>query len=165
MRTRVGMTVSSQRRRSRFTSRITTSAPRPAAINAALIPAVPPPTTSTRPGKHAGDTAEQHPFSAARGAEVEAADERAHAAGDLAHGFEQGQAALLHDRFIGEAGGARGEQRLGERAVRREVQVSEEGQLGPQVSVFVRQRLLHLHDEGADQASAAVGTRVAPASA
>src|SRR5438034_1126933 len=46
--------MSRKRIRSRSTSRIVTSAPRPVAIRAALMPAAPPPRTTTRPGKTPG---------------------------------------------------------------------------------------------------------------
>ena len=75
------------------------------------------------------------------------AHQHAHAPGDLAHGFEQRQTAVHLDGFIGDAGGPRFHQRLGERLAGGEVQIGEENLAGPQQGQFDGQRFLDLDDE------------------
>ena len=48
-------------------SRMVTSAPRPRAIAAALVPATPAPRTTTLAGRDAGHAAQQHALAAGRG--------------------------------------------------------------------------------------------------
>ena len=66
-------------------------------------------------GQHPGHTTEQHPLAAVVFREEISADEDGHPAGDFAHRFEQGQAAIHLDRFISDAGCTRRNQALGER--------------------------------------------------
>ena len=87
--------------------------------------------------QHARHAAEQHAAAAVVLSQEIAAHEHAHAPGDLAHRLEQRQAAVHLDGFVGDAGDARSQQRLGQRPARGEVQVGEEDLPGPQQGVFV----------------------------
>lgn len=98
-------------------------------------------------GQNAGHAAEQSAGAAPVFGEEVAADEHGHAAGDFAHGFEEGEAAFDLDVFIGEGGAAGGEEGGGEIPVGGEVEVGEEKLAGAEERVFGGEGFFDLHDE------------------
>ncbi len=99
-------------------------------------------------GGDAGDAAEEQAAAAVRPFEILGADLDGHAPGDFAHGREQGERAVVFDDgFVGDAGGLGGEQLLGELGQRRQVQIGEQGEAGPEVIVFGGLRLFDFDDE------------------
>ena len=76
-----------------------------------------------------------------------AADEDRHAAGDLAHRFEQRQAAVDLDGFVGNGGHTGFQKSLGQRPVCGEVQIREENLTRAQQGIFLGKGLLDLHDQ------------------
>src|ERR1700761_6444847 len=101
--------LSSSRRRSIERSRTVTSAPRPAAIRAALAPTMPPPITSTLPAATPGTPPRRTPEPPAGRPSMKA------------------PAGGVGDRLVGDAGRAGVDQALGQLGVGRQVQVGEEG--------------------------------------
>ena len=61
-------------------------------MRAALVPATPPPITTTLGRRHAGDAAQQDAGAALLALQAVRADLHGHAAGDLAHRRQQRQA-------------------------------------------------------------------------
>jgi hypothetical protein len=114
-------------------------------MRAAWLPATPPPSTTTRAGGH---PAQQQPLAGLRLHQAPRRHRHGHAPGDLAHRRQQRQAAIGRgDGLVGDGGAARGQQRLGQRPVGREVQVGEQGLARLQPPAFHRLRLLDLDDE------------------
>ena len=94
-------------------------------MRAALTPELPPPMHDHLARQHPRHAAEQHARAAlVFGQEISADDDR-HAPGDLAHRFEQRQAAVHLDGFVGDAGRAALREGFGQRPVRGEVQIGE----------------------------------------
>ena len=79
--------------------------------------------------------------------EMVGADHGGHAPGDLAHRLEERQALVDLDGFVGDRRAAGPDERFGERAVRREMQVGEKNVLGTKPRHLLGLRLLHLRDE------------------
>ena len=100
----------------------------------------------TLPG-HAGHAAQQHAGAPVVLGEAIRADHHGHAAGNLAHRLEQGQAAVDFDRLVGESRHAARKHRLGERFVRRQMQVGEKNLTPSQQGDLLRLGLLDLDDE------------------
>jgi hypothetical protein len=75
------------------------------------------------PGNTPRYAAEQHAAAAKVFRQKISAHQHGHAARDFAHGFEQGQAAVDLDSFVGERGNARLHQRLHDGLVGGEMQV------------------------------------------
>ena len=114
---------------------------------------------------HAGGPAEQHAPTAVVAFEEVGADLHAHAAGDLAHGGEEGQRAVgqLHG-LVGDGRDAAVDERLGHRRVGGEVEVGEQHQTGPEVPELGASGSFTLQTSPArSHTSAAVATIVAPA--
>ena len=96
-------------------------------------------------GRNAGNAAQQHAASSVFLLQIGRANLHAHAAGDLAHGGEQGKrAAAVAHRLVGDAGDFVGQQRVGEGARRRQVQVGEDHQALAEVPVLLLDGLLDL---------------------
>ena len=84
-----------------------TSASRPIAMRAALVPTTPPPSTTHLGRRHAGHAAEQHAAAALRDLQAMRAGLDGHASGHFAHRRQQRQtAARIRHRLIGDADGA-----------------------------------------------------------
>src|SRR5579883_2340376 len=99
-------------------------------------------------GRHAGDAAEQNAAATVRAFEVLRAHLHGHAAGDFAHRREKRQRAVrLQDGFVGDAGDAGIDHRLGEFGQRREVEIGEEDEVAAEETVFGRLRLFDFGDE------------------
>jgi hypothetical protein len=90
----------------------------------------------------------------------------AHPPCHLAHGSEQGEPALfIAQRFVGHAGGSAGQHGLGEFAASREMKIGEDDWPGRSEVVFLKLRLLYLHEQvGPSKISAASTTVPLPAS-
>ena len=98
--------------------------------------------------RHAGHAAEQHAAPALLHLQAMRAGLDRHAAGDLAHGRQQRQAAArARHRLVGDGRDARGHQGLGLLGVGGEVQVGEERLALAQHGAFGGLRLLHLDDQ------------------
>src|SRR5690606_4779781 len=94
-------------------------------------------------GADAGYAPQQHAAAAVRPFEEVSPHLRRHAAGDLAHGREQRQAAAVElHRLVGDGGGAGSQERIGQGFVGGEVQVGEEDEVIAQVAVLGGDRLL-----------------------
>ena len=78
------------------------------------------------PRQHARHAAQQHAAAAIVFGQKIAAHQHRHAPGDLAHRLQQRQPAVHFDRFVGDARHAGFHQRLRQRPVGRQVQVSEQ---------------------------------------
>ena len=69
------------------------------------------------------------------------------ASGDLGHGRQQGQGAGIgRHRLIGDGGDPTGEELIGQRPVRRQVEVGEQDEVRAQEGVLALDRLLDLED-------------------
>ena len=75
--------------------------------------------------QHARHAAEQDALAAVGLGQKMAADDDRHAPRDFAHRFEQRQAVIARDRFVGDGGHARFQQRVGQFAVRGEMEIGE----------------------------------------
>src|SRR5213594_4210748 len=139
------------RSRSRFTSRIETSAPSPTAVLAALSPAVPGPEDHDVARRDARHARQEDTAAAVRPAEIEGPLLDGEAARNLAHRREQWEAPVgALDRLVRDRDGARVAERAGQLGRRRQVEVREEDLAGPEALAFRGQRLLHLeHQLGA----------------
>ena len=99
-------------------------------------------------GADARDATEQEPAAAERLLEEVRAGLRGEAACDLAHRREQGQLSLLGlDGLVGDCTDAARDQGVGERTVRREVEVGEQDEPLAQVPILGGDRLLDLQQE------------------
>ncbi|MNZ44128.1 hypothetical protein D3C78_617520 [compost metagenome] len=98
--------------------------------------------------RHPRHAAEQHAPSATGLLQTMGADLDRHAPGHLRHRRQQRQApAGVGDRLVGDAAGAAGQQLVGLRPIRGQVQVGEQGVLRAQVDALGGQRLLDLDDQ------------------
>jgi hypothetical protein len=71
-----------------------------------------------------------------------------HAPGDFAHGREQRQGSIASRHgFVGDRGGARGQQRVGLRGIGRQVEIGEQGLIRAQSATFLQLRLLYFQHE------------------
>ena len=142
---------STHRSRSRLRSKSRTSASMPCAIHAAFHPTLPAPITTTRAGRTPGappSSTPRPPWARSRKCEPTWGAIRP---GDLAHRREEGKRAgvELH-RLVGDADDTVLEQRVGDLGVRREVEIGEEHEPGPEVGELFGLRLLDLqHEAGA----------------
>ena len=109
---------------------------------------MPPPRTTTSPGRDAGNAAEEDAAAAERLLEEVRPDLDREAARDLAHRREQRQAAVVGlDGLVGDAGDAALDERARQRLVGGDVEVREEDEPLAQAAVLGRDRLLHLEQE------------------
>ena len=97
--------------------------------------------------QHARHAAEQNAFAAVRLGQKMAADDDRHAPGDFAHRLEQGQAVVTCDRFVGDGGCARFQQRGGEVEIGGEMEVGEKSLALAKQRKLARERFLDLDDE------------------
>ena len=97
--------------------------------------------------RHARHAAQQHATAALRLFQAMGAGLDRHAPGHLAHGRQKRQAAQrIGDRLVGDGDAARFDQGLGQRGLGRQMQIGEQDLAVAQQLVFLRLRLLHLHD-------------------
>src|SRR5262249_7800731 len=99
-------------------------------------------------GQDTGDAAEENAAALERPLEKLGAFLDAHAAGDFAHGREQGQGAVaIADGLVGDGGDAGGEDSVCELAVGGEMEIGEDDLAAAHEGPFGGERLLHLDDE------------------
>ena len=125
-----------------------TVAPIPALINAALVPATPPPSTTTSAGGTPGtppSSTPRPPFSFSR---QRAPTCGAMRPGDLRHRREQRERALgARHRLVGNRDDPRGHQFGGLFRIGGQMQIGEEDLSLPELLALDRQRFLDLHDQ------------------
>ena len=95
----------------------------------------------------AGDAAGEETAAALRTLQIEGADQRRHAAGDLAHRREERGAPCFFQSFVGKGGEAAFQQQVGEGAVGGEMEVGEEDLLRPQQLVLGGEGFLDLDQQ------------------
>ena len=96
--------------------------------------------------EHPRDTTQKHAFSSVVLCKEVSSNEDRHPAGDFAHRFKEGQAAVHLDRFISDAGCARRNEALCEQPVRGQVKIRKENLALAKQPAFRFKRFLDLHD-------------------
>ena len=148
MRTRLPNCAAMRRSASGLRSTTTTSAPMPAAMKAAFVPATPPPRMTTlaagTPGTPPSSTP-RPPFSFSRQCAPTCGAMRP---GDLRHRHEQRQSAMRRGhRLVGDRRHAALDQVVGLLRIGGEMQIREQDLSAPQQLALVCQRLLYFHHQ------------------